>query len=48
MGFFAHAHTVDTRPLFLPTWPGYEANADTLSHNPQAPAPKEGIAQTNT
>ena len=28
MGFFAHAQTVDTRPLFPPnTWPGYEANA---------------------
>ena len=27
MGFFAHAQTVDTRPLFPPpTWPGYEAN----------------------
>ena len=26
MGFFAHAQTVDTRPLFPPTtWPGYEA-----------------------
>ena len=26
MGFFAHAQTVDTRPLFpSPTWPGYEA-----------------------
>ena len=26
MFFFAHAQTVDTRPLFpLPTWPGYEA-----------------------
>ena len=28
MGFFAHAQTVDTRPLFPPsTWPGYEAKA---------------------
>ena len=27
MGFFAHAQTVDTGPLFPPTtWPGYEAN----------------------
>ena len=27
MGFFAHAQTVDTRPLFLPpTWPGYESS----------------------
>ena len=27
MGFFVHAQTVDTRPLFPPpTWPGYEAN----------------------
>ena len=26
MGFFAHAQTVSTRPLFPPpTWPGYEA-----------------------
>ena len=26
MGFFAHAQTMDTRPLFPPpTWPGYEA-----------------------
>ena len=29
MGGFAHAQTVDTRPLFLPpTWPGYEARDD--------------------
>ena len=28
MGFFAHAQTVNTRPLFPPpTWPWYEANA---------------------
>ena len=28
MGVFAHAQTVDTRPLFPPpTWPGYEAIA---------------------
>ena len=27
VGFFVHAQTVDTRPLFPPpTWPGYEAN----------------------
>ena len=30
MGFFMHAQTVDTRPLFPPpTWPGYEANFST-------------------
>ena len=30
MGFFVHAQTVDTRPLFPPnTWPGYEANASS-------------------
>ena len=29
MGFFAHAQTVDTRPLFPPpTWPGYKANRE--------------------
>ena len=28
MGFFAHAQTVDTTPLFPPpTWPGYEATS---------------------
>ena len=28
MGLFAHAQTVDTRPLFPPTtWPGYEATS---------------------
>ena len=28
MGFFAHAQTVDTRPLFPPPmWPGYEATS---------------------
>ena len=28
MGFFAHAQTVDTRPLFPPsTWLGYEATS---------------------
>ena len=29
MGLFAHAQTVDTRPLFPPpTWPGYEARTN--------------------
>ena len=30
---FAHAQTVDTRPLFPPnTWPGYEARSILAAH----------------
>ena len=32
MGFFAHAQTLDTRPLFPPpTWPGYEASSNAIT-----------------
>ena len=34
MGFFTHAHTVDTRPLFPPPmWPGNEAKAKRTLQN---------------
>ena len=33
MGPFAHAQTVDIRPLFPPTWPAYEARGGTLTLN---------------